>query len=63
MSQEVVSRGRPLTVEELQEAARRGKRDFRFEAFMIVAEEYNPFRQPQKPTDGGKKKRKKKGAQ
>ncbi len=29
------------------------------EAFLIVAEEFNPYRQPQKPTDGGKKKKKK----
>ena len=35
-------------------------REFSREAFLLVAEEFNPYRQPQKPTDGDKKKKKKK---
>jgi hypothetical protein len=34
------------------------KTGFSFKAFLIVAQENNPFLHPQKPTDGGKKKKK-----
>lgn len=61
------------TLKELQSAVRNAvsrkyknievtKSGYSFTAFMIVAEEFNPFNQPQKPTDGDKKKKKKKGA-
>jgi len=39
------------------------KGDYSFAAFLLVAQsesDFNPFNQPQKPTDGGKKKKKKK---
>lgn len=50
--------GRPITERELRDAARRYSK----EAFEIVAKnKNNPFNEPQKPTDGDKKKKKKKG--
>ena len=53
-----------MMVEKKVDPKPKTKSGYSFEAFMIVAQEYNPFRQPQKPTDGGKTKRKKKkGAQ
>ena len=41
------------------------KRKYSFEAFLLVAqeEEFNPYLGPQKPTDGDKKKKKKKETQ
>lgn len=45
------------------EVTKKTKSGYSFDAFVIVAQEFNPYREPQKPTDGGKKKKKKKGAQ
>jgi hypothetical protein len=38
------------------------KSEYSWDAFILVAEESNPFLEPQKPTDGGKKKKKVKHA-
>lgn len=45
--------------------ASRRKTKYSFEAFLLVAqeEEFNPYLGPQKPTDGDKKKKKKKETQ